>query len=486
MMPLSRVERFHTQGKAVGKIKLDVLYKSKYLFLVCLLALFLLLTTGLDFKGKLALAAFIISMILWIKTKLSAGFVAVSVLIGVILLQGAKPTLLYESFSAEVVWLMIGSYIIGDAFRLSGLADRITRCIVARAHHPTKLLFYTMLALQPLAFFIPSTSGRAAITLPIVKNMSKLMRTNNYKQMLVLLVPSIILMTTSASLIGAGSHLVGIELLEGVTSEGISYLYWLVLGAPFAFVISLITFFIIWWVNKENVPIPHLSPEDGHEGQIYEQTRVTDREKKTLYLTGGLLFLWLTESLHGYDIAFIMMMGAVLFMTPKIGILSWKQGIKAISWNLILFVAAATALGVNLVDTGVVKWLSDNLLGSLFSFTHIPGWLILIILLVVTITSHLYITSHTTRAVVMIPGLLLLSETLGLNMTSVVFLSLIGINFCLTFPVCSKALLIYYEDEEIHYEANDLFKLSLILMPVYLFTMLLFYFTYWKWLGLQL
>jgi hypothetical protein len=40
-----------------------------------------------------------------------------------------------------------------------------------------------------------------------------------------------------------------------------------------------------------------------------------------------LLFIgWVTESIHGYDIAF-----------------SWKQGIKSVSWILIIFVAAATA-----------------------------------------------------------------------------------------------------------------------------------------------
>jgi hypothetical protein len=56
----------------------------------------------------------------------------------------------------------------------------------------------------------------------------------------------------------------------------------------------------------------------------------------------------------------------------------------------------------------------------------------------------------------------------------------------MTFPVSSKALLVYFEEEEINYQADDLLKLSLILMPIYLFVMILFYFTYWRWTGMGL
>jgi di/tricarboxylate transporter len=205
-----------------------------------------------------------------------------------------------------------------------------------------------------------------------------------------------------------------------------------------------------------------------------------------MYVIGGVVLFWVTEGIHGYDIAFVTMLAAMLLMMPGAGILTWKQGISAVSWNLIVFVAAAAALGTNLIESGAVEWISAHVFGSLSLLQNPSEWLVVIILCLISVTSHLYIPSHTTRAVVMVPGLLLLSETLGLNAPAVLFLSLVGMNYCLTFPVSSKALLVFYEDENLAYEANDLLKLSMILMPVYALLMLAFYFTYWKFTGLQL
>ena len=57
-----------------------------------------------------------------------------------------------------------------------------------------------------------------------------------------------------------------------------------------------------------------------------------------------------------------------LAMMPHYGIISWKQGMKSVSWNLIVFVAAATALGKVLVDTGVVDWIEKEMLSVLHLF----------------------------------------------------------------------------------------------------------------------
>lgn len=194
----------------------------------------------------------------------------------------------------------------------------------------------------------------------------------------------------------------------------------------------------------------------------------------------------MTESVHGLDIEFITVIGAILFMMPNFGIISWKQGMNAVSWNLIVFVASATALGKVLVDTGIVKWIEQEMLGVLHLFTDAPEWAIVLIILVVTVTSHLYITSHTTRAIVFIPGLILFSEMIGVNPSTVVFLSLIGMNYCVTVPVSSKALLLFYEEGEISYDARNLLKISMLLMPLYILVILLFYFSYWQWTGMRL
>lgn len=488
MIPYSRIERYHSRVQHEQQERSRAVSNRQLLAAGCVLmacAIFWL-TKGLGYEGKIALIVFLLSMAMWIGTKFPAGYVAISALAATILLNGAEPDLLYQSLSAEVVWLMIGSYVLGEGVKQSGLAGRMSAAVLRRAENPDKLFLWTVLALQPLAFFIPSTSGRAALTLPIVKNLSGRLSQKKQKQALAVLVPSVILMTTSASLIGAGSHLIGIQLLKEATGEGISYLKWFLWGAPFALVMSLIAFAVIKEYFTKGLSEVRKATKEPECVQAISSVPYTANEKKTLYIVGGLILLWLSESIHGFDIAFVTMLGAVVLMAPGVEVLNWKDGMKSVSWNLILFVAAAAALGTNLVKTGAVDWVSGELFQSLEMLRNFPEWLIMMIIVLVAVTSHLYITSHTTRAVLMIPGLLLLSETLGIDAGTVVFLSLVGMNYCLTFPVSSKALLVYYEDEEINYKAGDLLKLSFILMPIYLLVMVLFYFTYWRWTGMSL
>jgi anion transporter len=443
-----------------------------------------LLIDALDYRAKISLFAFLSAMTLWIATKIPAGFVAIALIAFIILMNAAEPDLLYHSLSEKVVWLMIGAFIIGEAVKVSGLAERLTHSILSKSNKKNNLLFGLSSVLFTSAFFIPSTSGRAALSMPIIEQMSQRFSTKE-RSVLAILAPVIILMSTSATLIGAGSHLIGIGLLESTVDQTISYIQWFIWGVPFAIVITLLSVLVIKWTlwPKDGLKeIENVQPEE----KIRYKKQFNGKEKKTIILISFLIVGWMTESLHGYDIAFITMIGAILIMMPNYGIISWKQGISSVSWNLIIFVAAATALGKVLVDTGIVKWIEEEMLNVLHLFIGAPEWLIVLIILLVTVTSHLYITSHTTRAIVFIPGLLLFSETIGINPSTVVFLSLIGMNYCVTVPVSSKALLLFYEEGEISFNASHLLKISAILMPIYILAIMLFYFTYWQWTGMHL
>src|SRR5690606_7418232 len=155
-----------------------------------------------------------------------------------------------------------------------------------------------------------------------------------------------------------------------------------------------------------------------------------------------MLIGWMTDSFHGYGIAFVTMAGAAVAMMPRFGMLSFKDGIRAVSWNLILCVAAATALGTALIDTGGHAGAAEKLSGLLMAAGVAPEWLLVLVLAAVSVTSHLYITSHTTRAVVLVPTLILFARSIGADPASAVFLGLVGMNYCLTMPVSSKALLL--------------------------------------------
>ena len=91
-----------------------------------LLLVVILLIDSLDYRSKISLFAFLSAMTLWITTKIPAGFVAIALIMFIIIMNAGDPELLYHSLSEEVVWLMVGSFIIGEAVKQSGLAERLS------------------------------------------------------------------------------------------------------------------------------------------------------------------------------------------------------------------------------------------------------------------------------------------------------------------------------------------------------------------------
>src|SRR5699024_5320341 len=105
----------------------------------------------------------------------------------------------------------------------------------------------------------------------------------------------------------------GIGLLETTVGQSISYIQWFIWGMPFAIVITLLSIFVIKLV---------LWPKDGlgeiesvqTEEKIMFKKQLNEKEKKTVILILLLIVGWMTESIHGYDIAFVTMIGAGLIM----------------------------------------------------------------------------------------------------------------------------------------------------------------------------
>ncbi|WP_264737394.1 SLC13 family permease [Cytobacillus firmus] len=480
----TRIEKHKHSGHPMVLIDRIFMRTLAIILVHVLFLLVIFFLDGLDYKAKLSLFAFLSAMTLWVTTKFPAGYVALAIVCFIVLMKGGSQELLFNSLSEEVVWLMFGAFIIGEAVTQSGLAGRFIEFILRKSRTAGRMKLGIISFIFSTAFFIPSTSGRAAMAKPIIMHVGSRLSAGE-KRILAITVPIVILMSTSAALIGAGSHIIGIGLLESASGQSISYLQWLVWGMPFALVVTILSVLVIKWMmgrEAKSADSAHWDTKTNIEA-IKPLTRV---EKKTLLIVAFLLAGWMTENVHGYDLAFVTVLGAIVMTFPNIGVISWKQGIKSVSWNLILFVAASTALGKILVETGLVQWLEGKLTGFLFLFSQAPGWIMVLGILLITSTSHLYITSHTTRAIVLMPGIILFSQSTGISPSAAVFLSLIGMNYCITFPVSSKALLLFYEDGDLSYDAGFLTKLSAILMPVYITVAVVFYCTYWQWTGMSL
>lgn len=444
-------------------------------------SILVLLPTLLPTDGRVALFALILAAILWSTTSIEASYVALGLVMLLVVTGSTSQEQLFESLASDVVWLTIGAFILGGAVQKTGLAARLTQLVIARASTVRSLFWMLTTVLIPLSFLIPSTSGRAAVTIPVFESITNAARDKRITRALALLMPTIILVSTIVSLVGAGSHFVANDLLEQIVGEGISFAKWAMYGLPFGIVASYASCWVVTslFLNKSTLD-RHLKISSA------KQKPLSLSEWKTLIIVILILTLWFTESWHGLKIATVSVLGALLLTLPNFGVLSWKEGIKAVSWNLVIFVGSAVVLGRALINSGAAQWIIDRIFVVSGIINTDSPLAILLFLAFISLTSHLYITSHTARTAALVPALLYLANSLQLNPVAVLFLSIVGMDYCLTFPVSSKALLIFSEIEGTTYKPADLLLLSSVMLLVYLGLMVIFYYGYWRWIGLAL
>lgn len=447
--------------------------------LVVLAGALVLLPDDLGADARLALFGFALATVLWVASPLSAAYVALLAAIVVTVPAGDQEAL-FASLGDDVVWLVIGAFVLGGALQSAGLAQRFTGRLLAGTGSVAGLCWRMTAALVPLAFLVPSTSGRAAVLLPVHRELSETIGRPHVTRALSLLLPSVILVSTTATLVGATSHLVAVDLLGEATGESISFGQWALWGVPFAVAASVAMCAVVMWMflTPQERRAPVVIPAARREPWSREE-RVTG-----LVLTGALA-LWLSESLHGLEIATVTVVAALVLTAPRVGVMTWQEGLRHVSWTLVIFVAAALALGHALVDSGAATWVVDRLVAAsqLASLDSVVA--LVVVLSLLAVTAHFYMTSHTVRAVALVPPLLVAASPLDLSPVAVVFVVSIGLDYCLTLPVSSKALLLFSESEA-GFRSPDLLRLSVVMLPVYVVLMLACYLLWWQWTGLAL
>jgi anion transporter len=433
--------------------------------------------------GRWSLVIFCSTVILWSLTRLNASYVALVAALALVLTGAIPQEQLFQSLGDEIIWLMIGAFVLGDAIQKTGLSARMTQLIVGRVKTVAGLFWMMTALIIPLSFLIPSTSGRAAVTLPIFRSVTAGLPDPKISRGLAILIPTIILVSTIVSLVGAGSHLIANELLMQMAQQHISFGQWALYGLPFGIAASFMSCFAIlyFFLDRKQRQQPLLIPIENTVKSKFSRS-----ECVTIFIAIGMLSLWLTEGVHGLKIATVSILGGVLLALPKVGVMSWKEALNSVSWSLIMFVSSALVLGRSLVKSGASQWIIDHT----FSISGISNQgsqiVVLLILTAIALTSHIYMTSHAARAVALVPAFLSLAATLNLNPVAVMFIGTLGMDYCLTMPVSSKALLIYQDGEDQRFQSQDLLRLTTIMMPVHLGLVIVFYLTYWQWIGLKL
>ena len=434
------------------------------------------LQSDLSTEGRASLIAVALAMLGWIGTRLPESLVALGAVLGLVLTGVMTEQTLFDALGSELIWLLLSAFVIAAVLKEAQLTDRMIAPLLRRPLRFDLFLIVLTFAIAGTAFVLPSTSGRAALLMPIFAALIPVLPDSRLVKPLALLFPTVILLSAGASLIGAGAHLLAAESIEATAGLRIGYLDWALLGLPFALLSSLAGCMMILWlfVPGELQRVPVAAPPSG---EIPDALR--KRQKRIAVVLVVIVGLWLTAGLHGLGIALTALIGALLLLTKPFTPRKTKEMFRAVDVELLLYMAATVLLAQAMTTTGADRFLAEAALGALPSALSQSLPAVAILLSVIAVAAHLFVTSRSARAAVLIPAVALPLAGLGHDAALLILIAVMGTGFCQTMMASAKPVAIFANAETETFAQKDLFRLALPLMPVV--TLLLIAFALLVW-----
>ncbi|WP_211348872.1 SLC13 family permease [Nocardioides litoris] len=443
---------------------------------------------GLGRDGQVTLVVFALAVWAWVFTSLDDTYVALGATVSLVLLGVLSTDEMFQTLGDDTVWLLLAAFVIAAGVTSSGLATRATAYVVSAARSPRQLAHLLTAALVVTTFAVPSTSGRAALALPVFLALAAVFADRpRLVKALALLFPTVILLSAVGSLLGAGAHLVTSEILRTAVGEGISFVDWVLLGLPLAVVSShlaaelVLRLFTDAEERRRSLVLAPADFEAQAPGPVTGPLSVA--ESRAALLLAAVVVLWCSEPLHGVDPAVVALVGALVAASPRYGSVSLSKALKAAPWSLLLFLAATLALGSALTSSGAAEWFARRVFSG-FTDSGAAAVPFLLVVIVVSTLMHLLVQSRSARSSVLVPIVVALAPTVGVDPVAAAFASTAAAGFCHTLPSSAKPVALFARVEgTVTYRPPDLLRLSLFLAPLSAGLVAAFTFVVWPLLG---
>lgn len=474
-------------------------------------------TASLPLMGKAALAILAFAVILWV-TEAVTYPVSATIIVGlIILLLGFSPVqnltqalgnpqsggavlkgddlfgtgnalkLAFSGFSTSAVALVAAALFLATAMQVTNLHKRLALLVLSFVGNKTKnIVIGAILVSIILAFFVPSATARAGAVVPILLGMiAAFGATKNSKLAALLIITAV--QAVSIWNIGiktaAAQNIVAINFINDQLGHDVSWGEWFLYAAPWSIIMSIVLYFVMLKV----IPPEQDAIEGGTElvkQQLAELGPVKPTEWRLIIISLLLLVSWSTEKvLHPIDSSSITLIALAIMLTPKIGVMNWKEVESRIPWGTIIVFGVGISLGNVLLKTTAAQWLSDQTFG-LMGLKGMPIVATIALISLFNILIHLGFASATSLASALIPVFISLTSTLSLgdNAIGFVLIQQFVISFGFLLPVSSPQSMLAYGTET--FTVKDFLKAGIPITIVGYILVVIMSMTYWKWLGL--
>ncbi|MQA09670.1 MAG: DASS family sodium-coupled anion symporter [Pseudonocardiaceae bacterium] len=327
-------------------------------------------------------------------------------------------------YASEVVFLLMGGYMLGQAMQRWNLHRRLALVIVLLVgESPVRLIGGFMLATAFISMWV-SNAATTIMMLPIGLSVLGLVKQLGQGKGDPAFGTSLMLGIAFAATIGGFSTLIGSTpnaLIAGYLEDNhgirITFADWLMFGLP----ITVVFGFFAWLILTRVIFPPRIKRLPGGRGLVRDELAkmgpVTRGERRVIAVFVFAAFSWIfvpllaeTELIGGAlpwlanvtDAGIAMTVALLLFLLPvdaKRGtqVLTWDSA-KELPWGMLLLVGGGLSLSSQLTDSGMTEWFGEQVTG----LAALPTVVIVLILLVMVMLLT-ELTSNTATAATFIP-----------------------------------------------------------------------------------
>ncbi len=275
-----------------------------------------------------------------------------------VLLEVAKPEVVFSGFASGTLWLVLGGLVIAEAVRMTGLGERIARAALGtRVWSYPQLVTAAVLVAVVLAFLMPATVGRILLLVPILAAVAErhglAPGTPGHSGVLFATIiasfqcGTAILPANAPNLVlaGAAETLYGLQLI---------YAEYLWAQFPVMGVIkgALIVVLVCWMFPAQT----------RGNGAAAELRPISGNEKRLAAIVLVALALWASDFLHGIRPGWIALGAAVVAMLPKIGAVPASIFQERVKFGTFFYIGGILGFGAVMLDSGLSKAIGDALL----------------------------------------------------------------------------------------------------------------------------
>ena len=411
---------------------------------------------------------------------------AVALIIGLVQLFFGitEPSRVVQTYAHDAVWFIAGSLAIGSTLVKYGLDKRIGMLVVRLSGNKTRNIVLGLILGTAIPSAFINEASIAPMYVPIALALytltNKTIPAPNLGKLLMISIAVGCMVGAPMSPTGGARNAIMIGFLEDYVSPNISFFEWMRMGVFYTVIMSIVMAFLLPVLFK-----PEVKDLSGAVDKLKLDLEKHGKMTREQWLVGAIMiliiFMWITDksvtaSILGFPLGLggVAIAGSVLYML--LGLTSWQDYEKNVSWGVIILYAGAISLGAVFKSSGAAKWLADILIAIMANFGVSSGLpLIIFVILIGALLTNL-MSAGATVAVIG-PVVLEMAQASDTNAILVGVGLAISTSLAYWLVIGTPATSIVYASGQI--EAKDFIRMATFAWPVALVVMFAMVIFWW-------